>query len=802
MAPEYARHGKLSMKLDVFSFGVIVLEIVSGQKNGGFRNGENAEHLSSFAWKNWRKGTAANIIDPTLNNALRDEIMRCIQIGLLCVQEKVADRPTMASVVLMLDSHSSALPVPLQPAYFMNNRCSSDIQYSGCSSVEIGSNEQKSDSADASVNEASISSLHPRYFDSLLHEITRIAAMAIVSKTLLLVLILLVILLPEATAQPGFVNYRCIDKNGNYTANSTFQANLKTLLSNLSSNTNIDYGFYNVSKGQNSDKVNAIGMCRGDLKAEACRSCLNNSRVLLTRLCPNQKEAIGWYDQCMLRYSTRSIFGNMEFEPSYYIWNKRNAPTADEFNVVVDDLLTSLGSRAAKGDSKRKYAEAKKEGPSFQTIFAHVQCTPDLSELQCNQCLFRAITYIPTCCASKVRVRIFKPSCNLRLDTIPYFDPTTDVSPSPTPLAFPSPFRKGSPHHMTGMSNSRSIVIAIIVPIVSIMILVTFTTHLNSHSTGESESEPDYEIEPTETLQFDFQTIIDATNNFADANKLGQGGFGPVYKGTLPNGEEVAIKRLSRGSGQGDIEFKNELLLGAKLQHRNLVRLLGFCLETGERIIVYEFLPHKSLDSFIFDPVKRLYLDWESRYKIIGGIAKGILYLHEDSRLCIIHRDIKASNVLLDEKMNPKISDFGMAKLFVIDQTLEKTNRVVGTQGYMAPEYVKYGHFSRKSDAWRNWREGNALNIVDRTLHNNSRDEIMRCIHIGLLCVEENLANRPTMATVVIMLNSYSLALPVPSQPAYSVNVRGPSDTGLDEPRNNPMPASEYEASISELDPR
>ncbi|KAL2561844.1 hypothetical protein AAZV13_20G105200 [Glycine max] len=569
----------------------------------------------------------------------------------------------------------------------------------------------------------------------------RMAAMAIVSKTLLLFVILLVLLnMSLATAQPNFVKYYCIDKNGNYTANSTFHANLNTLLSNLSSNTEIDYGFYNFSNGQNSDKVNVIGMCRGDLKPESCRSCLKNSRILLTQLCPNQKEAIGWYDQCMLRYSTRSIFGIMESDPWYLIWNNRNATNEDQYNEVVGDLLKSLGNGAEAGDSHR-------------------------------------------------------------------------------------------------MSKSGRTVIAIIMPIVSISTFVIFTCMYltgRNRKNFESESEAEYEIEPTETLQLDFQTIIDATNNFADANKVGQGGFGPVYKGRLPNGKEVAIKRLSRGSGQGDIEFKNELLLVAKLQHRNLVRLLGFCLETGERILVYEFLPNKSLDYFIFDPIKRLFLDWERRYKIIEGISRGLLYLHEDSRLRIIHRDLKASNILLDDEMNPKISDFGMARLLVADQSLGNTIRVVGTFGYMAPEYAMHGHFSVKSDVfsfgvlvleivtghrngdihdsgyvqhlisfvWRNWRKETALSIVDQTLSNYSRNEIMRCIHIGLLCVQENLVNRPTMATVVNMFSSNSLTLPVPSQPAYSMNARDPSDTRLDESRNNCMQASSNEASISELDPR
>ncbi|KAM4121423.1 hypothetical protein ACB094_01G004700 [Castanea mollissima] len=174
-------------------------------------------------------------------------------------------------------------------------------------------------------------------------------------------------------------------------------------------------------------------------------------------------------------------------------------------------------------------------------------------------------------------------------------------------------------------------------------------------------------------------TIATATDNFSSNNKLGEGGFGLVYKGTVVDGNEIVVKRLSWSSGQGLKEFKNEVILIAKLQHRNLVRLLGYCIEGDEKILIYEYIPNGSLDSFIFDQTRAKVLGWSMRFNIIRGIAQGLLYLHEDSRLRIIHRDLKASNVLLDSKMIPKFSDFGMARSVGGDQTEGNTRRVVGT---------------------------------------------------------------------------------------------------------------------------
>ncbi|KAI4389757.1 hypothetical protein MLD38_001949 [Melastoma candidum] len=266
-----------------------------------------------------------------------------------------------------------------------------------------------------------------------------------------------------------------------------------------------------------------------------------------------------------------------------------------------------------------------------------------------------------------------------------------------------------------------------------------------------------------------------ATNKFSSENKLGQGGYGPVYKGVLKNGQEIAVKKLAANSRQGLDEFKNEVLYIAQLQHRNLVKLLGCYEELG------------------------LQLDWSKRFHIIDGIARGLLYLHQDSRLRIIHRDLKAGNILLDYEMNPKISDFGLAKNFGEDETEANTNRVVGTHGYISPEYATDGTFSMKSDvfsfgvltletvsghrnrgffhpehchnlsghAWKLFTEGRSLELLSPAAGNlYDKVEVLRSITVGLLCVQRSPEDRPSMSKVVLMLES-DIELPFPGEPGF-----------------------------------
>ncbi|KAM3302399.1 G-type lectin S-receptor-like serine/threonine-protein kinase [Capsicum chacoense] len=368
-----------------------------------------------------------------------------------------------------------------------------------------------------------------------------------------------------------------------------------------------------------------------------------------------------------------------------------------------------------------------------------------------------------------------------------------------------------------GSKGKKTIILAIALPLLVALILlglgvslilytqkrredpvIEITGKLGGHSNNNDNSNQSRH-EDFELPVFDLLTLTNATDNFSFANKIGEGGFGQVYKGVLEGGREVAVKRLSETSEQGLHEFKNEVNCIAKLQHRNLVKLLGCCIQGEEKMLVYEYMPNKSLELYIFDEERSKLLDWPKRFNIINGIARGLMYLHQDSRLRIIHRDLKASNVLLDTEMNPKISDFGMARSFRGDETGANTCRVVGTYGYMSPEYAVEGIFSVKSDvfsfgvlvleivsgkknrrfvhpdhnlnllghAWMRHNEGRTSELVDPNLVDSCNiSEVLRSVHVGLLCVQQNPEDRPSMSTVIMMLSNEGI-LPTAKHPGF-----------------------------------
>ncbi|XP_051135023.1 cold-responsive protein kinase 1-like [Andrographis paniculata] len=284
---------------------------------------------------------------------------------------------------------------------------------------------------------------------------------------------------------------------------------------------------------------------------------------------------------------------------------------------------------------------------------------------------------------------------------------------------------------------------------------------------------------------YSYKELRIATNDFSPANKIGEGGFGSVFKGNLRNGEVAAIKVLSAESNQGVKEFLTEIQVISEIEHENLVKLYGCCVEGQHRILVYNYLVNNSLSQTLLGGGHNsIHFDWRTRVKICIGVAKGLAYLHDEVRPHIIHRDIKASNILLDEDLSPKISDFGLAKLLPASMTHVST-RVAGTIGYLAPEYAIRGQVTRRADVysfgvllieivsgrcntntllpaedqyilertWKLYEKKETVMLVDSSLDGDfDAEQACRFLKIGLLCTQDAPKLRPSMPTVVRML--------------------------------------------------
>uniref|UniRef100_A0ACD5UUJ7 Uncharacterized protein n=1 Tax=Avena sativa TaxID=4498 RepID=A0ACD5UUJ7_AVESA len=319
-----------------------------------------------------------------------------------------------------------------------------------------------------------------------------------------------------------------------------------------------------------------------------------------------------------------------------------------------------------------------------------------------------------------------------------------------------------------------------------------------------------------------------ATENFSSNNLLGQGGYGSVFKGKLTDGRFVAVKQLSETSHQGKKEFATEIETISRVQHRNLVKLYGCCLEGNKPLLVYEYLENGSLDRALFGK-GRSNLDWSTRYEICIGIARGLAYLHEESSIRVVHRDIKASNVLLDANLNPKISDFGLAKLYD-DQETHVSTKVAGTFGYLAPEYAMRGHVTEKVDVfafgvvvletlagrpnyyttedqnkvyifewvWELYEDGHPLDMLDPRLEDFDSEEVLRAIKVALVCTQGSPHQRPPMSRVVAMLTGDIEAPDWVPKPSYITEwqVKGGGDTSYMSSNTNGQSSSARASSL------
>ncbi|KAH9302311.1 hypothetical protein KI387_013894, partial [Taxus chinensis] len=622
-----------------------------------------------------------------------------------------------------------------------------------------------------------------------------------------------------------------------YTQGSTYSSNLDQVITDLFRNTPQSSGFNTSTRGQSPNQVYGLLQCIGNISAEKCSTCSREANGSIQELCADYRGGLIWMDYCFLRYDNTNFISRLD--NITLIRRSRSEVTSNmqNFSSTASILLSNLSDKAYN-PANRLFAVGMANYPTSGQVYGLVQCLRDLSMNNCRTCLSTARKAVEACCSTRQGAQAMLGSCTVRYETYPFFDSADSPSPSPEPpspppttpspeppssppsISTPIPQEAPSPAKTASQTKSKkksSKILPITLGLVGGIILTLVICLIGMRKrvkaaifgmpvTVVSRQQERHGFSPESGLLmqeqhfiFNFEELADATENFHDNKKLGEGGFGAVYKGTTRDGKEIAVKKLSARSTQGKKEFMNEVRLMANFQHRNLVKLLGCCAEGDERLLVYEYLPNRSLDTFLFDPEKCRELDWQKRYNIILGIARGLLYLHEDSQPRIIHRDIKANNILLDNKFNPKIADFGLARLFPDDETHIQT-RVAGTYGYMAPEYAMGGKLSVKADvysfgvllleilsgrintdfllphqmqnllewAWSVYEgDDDVLSMVDSTIRETCpRERALRCIHLGLLCVQTDATLRPSMSNVIIMISSSSVTLPNPTKPA------------------------------------
>ncbi|KAL4385666.1 hypothetical protein GQ457_15G003470 [Hibiscus cannabinus] len=605
------------------------------------------------------------------------------------------------------------------------------------------------------------------------------------SRCLLSVLIGFMVLLEGVRGDPRAqtVNISC---GHQFEHNSTvYVPNFVATMENISEQMR-ESGFGTSVTGSGLDTNYGLAQCYGDLTSLDCVLCYAEARTVLPQCYPFNGGRI-FLDGCFMRAENYSFFeeyrgpddravcGNTSRKGSNFRGSARRA--------VTHAVAAALGN---EGYAKARVAVSG----TNESAYALVNCWKTLNNTSCKSCLENASTSILGCLPWS-EGRALYTGCFIRYSDIDFLnkEPRTGIS--------------------------RGIIVIIVVCIVSFLVVLAIGVatgvyiwkyrYIQRKRRGSNDAEKYVKLLHDSNLNFKYSTLERSTGSFNDVNKLGQGGFGTVYKGVLPDGREIAIKRLFFNNRHRAADFYNEVNIISSVEHKNLVRLLGCCCSGPESLLVYEFLPNKSLDRFIFDPSRGKVLNWEKRYEVIVGTVEGLVYLHEKSETKIIHRDIKASNILLDSKLRAKIADFGLARSFQEDQSHIST-AIAGTLGYMAPEYLAHGQLTEKADvysfgvllleiimgkqnnmskeqeysdsiiavAWKQFQSGTVEEIYDPNLmlHNhhhdsNTRNEVARVVQIGLLCTQEIPSLRPSMSKVLQMLTRKEEELPAPTNPPF-----------------------------------
>ncbi|KAG2616186.1 cysteine-rich receptor-like protein kinase 2 [Panicum virgatum] len=552
-------------------------------------------------------------------------------------------------------------------------------------------------------------------------------------------------------------------------------------------------GFGATGSGAGNNTVFGLGQCLAYLSPTDCQLCYAQSRVKLPHCLPADGGRI-YLDGCFLRYGADNFTAVATDASDTAVCgsNATGAPPAPGFAAAAAALVQNV-TAAAPGARDYYYASSSPDSGRALRAYAAAQCWRSLNASACAACVASARDRVlRQCLPGAAEGYGLNAGCVVRYSTWPFYLPAAAAA--------------------GGGSSSRHIVIIVVALVFSALAVIGIAfvwTKMRPrrddlHDDMDGSGEVIRAIAASH-LSFKYQELRQATDEFNQINKLGQGGYGSVYKGVLPDGGEVAVKRLFFNTRQWADQFFNEVRLVSQVQHKNLVKLLGCSVEGPESLLVYEYLCNTSLDHYLFDAFKKNALDWERRFEIILGTAEGLSYLHNASEIRIIHRDIKASNILLDERFRPKIADFGLARNFMEDQSHLSTG-LAGTFGYMAPEYIVHGQLTEKADIysygvlvleiitgrknhnsvassaeglslmaliWKHYNAGTLTELLDPNLREQcSEEEALQVFHVGLLCAQASPNLRPPMWKVVEMLSGRDKVLPRPTQPPF-INVKG-----------------------------
>ncbi|KAL2484519.1 Cysteine-rich receptor-like protein kinase 2 [Abeliophyllum distichum] len=586
-----------------------------------------------------------------------------------------------------------------------------------------------------------------------------------------IIMILVNLLLPDASLGEPRAQVVQIMCGNQLPHNSTISIqNFVQTMENLNAQVQTS-GFATAVGGSGLDTDHGLVQCYGDLSLPECVLCLAQARTVTPRCYPFNGAKV-YLDGCFLRNENYNFFQEYTGQSDTAVCGNRTQKSF-AFQVSARQAVVNAVSAAPNNNG---YARSQVPVSSTnESAYVIADCWRTLSASSCRACLQNASASILGC-LPRSEGRALNTGCFLR------YSDTNFLNPIP---------RNGSSRGKLKVIIVAAVSSTIVLVIGAVIGVYIWKKHrtIQKKRKGWDDAKKLVKTLNDSSLNFKYSTLEKSTDYFNEANKLGQGGFATVYKGVLQDGREIAVKRLFFHNKQRAANFYNEVNMISSLEHKNLVRLLGCSCLGPESLLVYEFLPNKSLDCFIFDSSKGKELNWEKRFEIIIGTAEGLVFLHENTKTRIVHRDIKASNILLDLRFHAKIADFGLARSFQEDKSHISTV-IAGTLGYMAPEYVAHGQLTEKADvygfgillleivtgrqnnrskasdysdslltiAWKHFQERTVDDLFDPNimLHNyhniDVKKEIIRIVHVGLLCTQEIPSLRPSMSKALQML--------------------------------------------------